>query len=104
MGGSDDALSREGRHRHRRGGRDRPCYGQAPRVRGRARVIIADLRGDAAEHSAAEVRQAGASDALGMACDVSSEAQVAATVKAAMDRFGRLDVVVNNAGLMTFKS
>src|SRR4029079_12988956 len=75
-----------------------------PRVRGRARVIIADLRGDAAEHSAAEVRQAGAPDALGMACDVSSEAQVAATVKTAMDRFGRLDVVVNNAGLMTFKS
>jgi meso-butanediol dehydrogenase / (S,S)-butanediol dehydrogenase / diacetyl reductase len=50
------------------------------------------------------VRQAGAPDALGMACDVSSEVQVAATVKAAMDRFARLDVVVNNAGLMTFKS
>ena len=69
-----------------------------------ARVIIADLKGDAAEKSAESVRQAGAPDALGMACDVSSEAQVAATVKAAMDRFGRLDVVVNNAGLMTFKS
>jgi len=69
-----------------------------------ARVVIADLKGDAAERSAGEVRQAGAPDALGMACDVSSETQVAATVEAAMDRFGRLDVVVNNAGLMTFKS
>jgi meso-butanediol dehydrogenase/(S,S)-butanediol dehydrogenase/diacetyl reductase len=69
-----------------------------------ARVVIADLKGDAAEKSADSVRQAGAPDALGMACDVSSEAQVAATVKTAMDRFGRLDVVVNNAGLMTFKS
>jgi meso-butanediol dehydrogenase/(S,S)-butanediol dehydrogenase/diacetyl reductase len=69
-----------------------------------ARVVIADLKGDAAEKSAANVREAGAPDALGVACDVSSEAQVAATVKAAMDRFGRLDVVVNNAGLMTFKS
>src|SRR3954449_13060287 len=69
-----------------------------------ARVVIADLKGDAAETSAESVRQAGAPDALGMACDVSSEAQVAATVKAAMDRFGQLDVVVNNAGLMTFKS
>jgi meso-butanediol dehydrogenase / (S,S)-butanediol dehydrogenase / diacetyl reductase len=69
-----------------------------------ARVVIADLKGDAAEKSAGEVRQAGAPDALGMACDVSSEAQVAATVKAAMDRFARLDAVVNNAGLMTFKS
>jgi NAD(P)-dependent dehydrogenase (short-subunit alcohol dehydrogenase family) len=69
-----------------------------------ARVVIADLKGDAAEKSAASVREAGAPDALGVACDVSSEAQVAGTVKAAMDRFGRLDVVVNNAGLMTFKS
>ena len=75
----------------------------ASRIGGRA-VVIADLKGDAAERSAGEVRQAGAPDALGMACDVSSEAQVTATVKAAMDRFGRLDIVVNNAGLMTFKS
>ena len=35
-----------------------------------ARVVIADLKGDAAERSAGEVRQAGAPDALGMACDV----------------------------------
>jgi meso-butanediol dehydrogenase / (S,S)-butanediol dehydrogenase / diacetyl reductase len=69
-----------------------------------ARVVIADLNAEAAEKSAGNVRQAGAPDALGTACDVSSEAQVAATVKAALDRFGRLDVVVNNAGLMTFKS
>src|SRR3954462_14170600 len=69
-----------------------------------ARVIIADLKGDAAEHSAGEVRQAGGPDAFGIACDVSSEAQVVAAVKTAMDRFGRLDVVVNNAGLMTFKA
>src|SRR3954453_1568942 len=69
-----------------------------------ARVVIADLKGDAAETSAESVRQAGAPDALGMACDVSSEAQVTATVKTAMDRFGQVDVVVNNAGLMTFKS
>jgi NAD(P)-dependent dehydrogenase (short-subunit alcohol dehydrogenase family) len=69
-----------------------------------ARVVIADLNGDAAKQSADSVRQAGAPDALGMACDVSSETQVAATVKAALDRFGRLDAIINNAGLMTFKS
>src|SRR5215213_3854720 len=69
-----------------------------------ARVVIADLKGDAAERSAASLREAGAPDALGVACDVSSDVQVAGTVKAAMDRFARLDVVVNNAGLMTFKS
>ena len=69
-----------------------------------ARVVIADLKRDAAERSAASLREAGAPDALGVACDVSSDVQVAGTVKAAMDRFARLDVVVNNAGLMTFKS
>jgi NAD(P)-dependent dehydrogenase (short-subunit alcohol dehydrogenase family) len=35
-------------------------------------------------------------------CDVSDEAQVAAACDLAMSRWGRLDVVVNNAGLMTF--
>jgi len=67
-----------------------------------ARVVIADLKGDAAANGAETVRRAGAPATLGMACDVASEVQVAATVKAAMDRFGRL--VVNNAVLMTFKA
>ena len=69
-----------------------------------ARVVIADLKRDAAERSAASLREAGAPDALGVACDVSSEVQVAGTVKTALERFARLDVVINNAGLMTFKS
>ena len=38
-----------------------------------------------------------------MVCDVSDEAAVEAAAKACVDRFGALDVVVNNAGLMTFK-
>ena len=36
-------------------------------------------------------------------CDVSVEAQVEAALTATLQRFGRLDVVVNNAGLMSFK-
>lgn len=67
-----------------------------------ARVVIADLRAEASEAAAGLVRRSGA-DAIGVACDVSAEDQVEAAVKAALDRFGRLDVVVNNAGLMTFK-
>ena len=37
--------------------------------------------------------------ALAMRCDVTVESEVAAVVAAARDRFGRLDIMVNNAGL-----
>lgn len=36
-------------------------------------------------------------------CNVGEEADVIAVVKGALERFGRLDYIVNNAGLMTFK-
>jgi meso-butanediol dehydrogenase/(S,S)-butanediol dehydrogenase/diacetyl reductase len=45
----------------------------------------------------------GAPDAWGAACDVSKADQVEAAVRGALDRCGRLDAVVNNAGLMVFK-
>ena len=68
-----------------------------------ARVVVADLRAEAAAEAAEALRRAGAPDALGVACDVSSEEQVEAAAAAAVERFGRLDAVVNNAGLMVFK-
>ena len=39
---------------------------------------------------------------VGQACNVADEDQVAACAQATVDRFGALDIVVNNAGLMTF--
>ena len=68
-----------------------------------ARVVIADLDEDKAQTAAQAVIEAGAPDALACACDVSNEEQVKATVQKALEKFGRLDVVVNNAGLMVFK-
>jgi glucose 1-dehydrogenase len=50
------------------------------------------------------VRKAGAPDARTAVRDVSVESQVEAAVSGAVQRFGRLDVVVNNAGLMSFKA
>ena len=66
-------------------------------------VVIADLNAAAAE-SAADNLGAADGGALGIACDVGSEEQVEAAVRTTVDRFGRLDVIVNNAGLMTFKT
>ena len=68
-----------------------------------ARVVVADLKGEAASTAADAVRQAGAPDVLGSACDVSNEQQVRRTVDETMNRFGRVDVVVNNAGRMAFE-
>ncbi len=68
-----------------------------------ARVVLADL--DAARLQAAvqSVQRDGAPAALAQVCDVAQEAQVEATVRAAMQHYGRLDAVVNNAGLMSFR-
>jgi citronellol/citronellal dehydrogenase len=45
-----------------------------------------------------EIRDAGG-DALAVKCDVSDDAQVQAVVRAAMDAYGRIDVLVNNAAI-----
>jgi NAD(P)-dependent dehydrogenase (short-subunit alcohol dehydrogenase family) len=71
---------------------------------GGGRIVVADLNAQKAAAAADELKRAGAPDALGVGCDVAKEDQVVAAVRATLDRFGRLDVVVNNAGLMTFKS
>ena len=66
-----------------------------------ARVVIADLR--PSDEAAAAVRSSGAPDVWSVECDVSDEAAVESTCQGAVDRWGRLDVIVNNAGLMVFK-
>jgi NAD(P)-dependent dehydrogenase (short-subunit alcohol dehydrogenase family) len=68
-----------------------------------AKVVLVGLDAKKLEAAAAEVRSAGAPDAWPRVCDVSVEQQVADAVKETVERFGRLDVVVNNAGLMSFK-
>lgn len=68
-----------------------------------ARLLIADIDATKCDQAAQAVKDAGAPDAFGHACDVADEAQVEATVAEAVRRFGRIDIVVNNAGVMTFK-
>lgn len=69
-----------------------------------ARIVIADINQQAIDKAVDEVKQAGAPDVWGTICDVSKEADVVATVEGALSRYNRLDVVVNNAGLMQFKA
>lgn len=66
-------------------------------------IVLADLSPDNLNAAVPAVQQAGAPDVLGSVCNVAIEEQVMATVQATLAKFGRLDVVVNNAGLMQFK-
>ena len=67
-----------------------------------ANVVLADLNIQHLQQSAASLKVNEANLLLSQ-CDVSDEKQVEATVKNAIDRFGSLDIVVNNAGIMIFK-
>lgn len=58
-----------------------------------ARLVLADISGKQDEVAAAL-----GGETVGVQCDVSDEAQVQAMIAAAEDRFGRLDVLCNNAG------
>jgi len=68
-----------------------------------ARIAVVDLDQAKADAAAAEAKAGGAADAMGIACDVSDEQAVIACVAQTQKRFGRLDVVVNNAGVMSFR-
>lgn len=71
--------------------------------RGGASVALLDLHPDALQAPRQQVLQAGAPRAWALGCDVSAEDQVTSTVAALLGDAGRLDVIVNNAGLMGFK-
>ncbi len=62
-----------------------------------ASIVVADINADAAA-DAADRLEIG-ERAFGQACDVSNGDDVAALVQAATERYGTLDVFVNNAGI-----
>jgi meso-butanediol dehydrogenase/(S,S)-butanediol dehydrogenase/diacetyl reductase len=65
-----------------------------------ARVAVVDRRADACAATAAEVERRGGR-ALGVEADVTDEADAHAYVSRTVEAFGRLDVMVNNAGVIS---
>jgi NAD(P)-dependent dehydrogenase (short-subunit alcohol dehydrogenase family) len=65
-----------------------------------ARVVCADINGESAKETVRLVEESGGT-AIAVACDVSQDADVAATVAAAVEQFGRLDIMFNNVGIPT---
>jgi 7-alpha-hydroxysteroid dehydrogenase len=62
-----------------------------------AAVIVSDLKPETAEAVAADITRAGGR-AAGIACNVTKETDLEAVVNAALDRYGKLSILVNNAG------
>lgn len=63
-------------------------------------LCIADLNGDAAQQCAQELTEAGV-DAWGIACDITVENDVDTLIKEISKRWGKIDILINNAGVAT---
>jgi sorbitol-6-phosphate 2-dehydrogenase len=63
-------------------------------------VAVADIKQEIAQETATLVAAETGRRALAITCDVTDEAQVSAMVGRVVDEFGRLDVLVSNAGIL----
>ena len=63
-----------------------------------ARVVVVDIDGEAAQQVSESLTKQG-HDNLAIACNVADRTQVVALFRQVKDHFGRLDVLVNNAGI-----
>jgi len=62
-------------------------------------AVIADLADDAVASSATRITQAYGVEAFGVQVDITRKIEVEALVTAVMEKFGRIDILVNNAAL-----
>ncbi len=60
-----------------------------------AKVVLTDLNGEAVEKAAASLGK----DAIGLKCDVTSESELQQVMDDAIEQFGRIDILINNAGM-----
>jgi len=63
-----------------------------------ASVVVVDMDGEGAERLAEEITRETGQEAIGLGCHVGDWAQCDALADAVYERFGRVDVLVNNAG------
>jgi 3-hydroxybutyrate dehydrogenase len=64
-----------------------------------AKVVIADLKIEDAQATANALTKVGPGQAMAIAMDVTSEDQVNAGIQKVIDKWGRIDVLVSNAGI-----
>lgn len=64
-----------------------------------ANVVIANRTPESGQEAAAEIAEQTGSETVAITADVTDEAEVQTLVRETVDRFGSLDVLVNNAGV-----
>ena len=64
-----------------------------------ARVAVCDINPELAQQTLADIRSAGG-EAQGYRVDVTDKPEIAGMVRGVMDNWGRVDVLVNNAGIV----
>ena len=64
-----------------------------------AKVVVSDINLEAAETVVKEIESASGS-AIAVATNVAKQEEIDALIKATVDKFGTVDIIVNNAGIM----
>jgi NAD(P)-dependent dehydrogenase (short-subunit alcohol dehydrogenase family) len=68
-----------------------------------AKVVVVDWDENEGPKTAAELNTAGG-EAIFVKCDVSNEDEVKAMIQKTVEKFGRIDILVNDAGVGVYKS
>lgn len=63
-----------------------------------AKIAAIARRQNLLDETAAAITQEFGTEAVGISCDITDTEKVQAAVKAVMERFGRIDILINNAG------
>ena len=68
-----------------------------------AKVVVSDISKDDCEKVVEEIKKAGG-EAMAVQCDVSKKKEVDDMVKQVINKWGKIDILINNAGICQFKS
>ncbi|MEH7387339.1 3-hydroxybutyrate dehydrogenase [Bacillus sp. JJ1521] len=63
-----------------------------------ARVVISDLNEETAKETAGTMKNEGL-DVIGIGCDVTEEQEIISSINYTIKTYGRIDILINNAGL-----